>query len=60
MTQDCLNTWYTNGIYHVRYDGVIRRFTDYLSAKTYVDTIMQSAWFSGYGVNDNKEYMRRV
>jgi len=48
MTQDTLNVWYSAGLYQVRYGGRIKTFSDYLNAKLYIESIMQSAWFNGY------------
>lgn len=44
---DTLNVWYANGFYHIRYDGSMHIFADYLKAKAKIDEIMQNVSFAG-------------
>ena len=45
MNTDSLNVWFKAGFYHVRYDGKIKTFSDFVDAKEFLDGVMQSVWF---------------
>lgn len=56
MLRDCMNVWHDdNGLYHIRYAGKHHRFDNYLEAKAYIDSVVQSAWFSGLPVANTNE-----
>ena len=46
MSKDTLNVWFSNDIYHIRYDGKHYRYNNYIEAKQKVDSIMQSVYFT--------------
>ena len=45
MLKDTLNVWHKAGFYHIRHNGKIKTFANYIDAKAHVESIMQSVFF---------------